>query len=122
LAQAALQSTVFESQLSNVDWVLFHVAELPSVLPILNTVLDMLLESSEFKMLWLRLSYNFVLHKLVNIDLLLDFSGEFMWVPVANPILEFALVPSEKLRLWLLLSRVLIHDTLLLYLPRLSED
>lgn len=122
LAQAALQGTVFEAQLSNVDWVLFHVAELPSILPILNTVLDMLLESSEFKMLWLRLSYNFILNKLINIDLLLDFSGEFMWVPVANPILEFALVPSEKLRLWLLLSRVLIHDTLLLYLPRLSED
>lgn len=122
LAQAALQGTVFEAQLSNVDWILFHVAELPSVLPILNTVLNMLLESSEFKMLWLRLSYNFVLHKLVNIDLLFYFSGKFMWVPVANPILEFALVPSEQLRLWLLLSRVLIHDTLLLYLPRLSKD
>ena len=97
LAQAALQSTVFETQLSNVDWILFNVAELPCVLPILYTMFDMLLESSEFKLLWLRLSNNFVLYKLVNIDLLFDFSGKLMRVPVADSILKFALVPSEKL-------------------------
>ena len=97
LAQTALQGTVFETELSNVDWILFYVAELPSVLAILDTMLNMLLESSQFKMLWLDLSNNFVFHKLINVDLLFDFSGKFMWVPVADSILEFALVPSEKL-------------------------